>query len=116
MFATVNLGILTPGLFYIPTGLLDHVGGVEPAFEMSAAELAFFIFLVAGTLAFLFDLHFMFGKLWRSLRRCCSGQRLTSLLGLTARILLRITFYPSSDIQKSRGLVDPGASVGWLPG
>ena len=48
---------------------------------MAAAKLAFFIFLVAGALSGLLDLHFMMGKLCRSLRsRSC---HFTSRQGLT---------------------------------
>src|ERR1039458_3652212 len=68
MLAAVDLGIRSPGFFGVATGLLDHVGRVEPALQMTPAPLAFFVFLVAGALPGLLDLHLVMGKLRRSLR------------------------------------------------
>src|ERR1700678_1277605 len=50
MFAAVALGIRSPGFLRVAASLLDDILRVEPAFQMSAAELALLIFLVAGTL------------------------------------------------------------------
>src|SRR5580658_420262 len=72
MFAAVDLGVRSPGFFGVAAGLLDDVGRVEPAFQMAAAELAFFVFLVTGALPGLFDFDFMMRKLSWSLRaRSC---------------------------------------------
>jgi hypothetical protein len=68
MFATVDFGVLTPGFFRVATGLLNHIRSVEPAFQMSAAELAFLVLLVAGTLSRLLNLDLVMRKLRRSLR------------------------------------------------
>src|SRR5208283_1288809 len=48
--------------------LLDHIGRVEPALQVAAAKLSFFVFLVAGALPSLLDFHFVMGKLRRSVR------------------------------------------------
>ena len=73
VFAAVDFGIRPPGFFSVAARLLDYIFGVEPAFQMTAAELAFLILLVAGALPRLFDLDLMMGKLGRSLRaRSCN--------------------------------------------
>src|SRR5262245_10126673 len=48
VFATVDFGVWAPGLFDVSTLALDHVFHVEPALQVSAAELSLGIFLVAG--------------------------------------------------------------------
>ena len=68
MLAAVDFGILAPGFFRVATGLLNHIRSVEPALQMSAAELAFLIPLVAGTLSRLLNLDLVMRKLRRSLR------------------------------------------------
>ena len=83
MFAAIDFGIRSPGLLGIATGLLDHVRGVEPALQVSAAEFALGVFLVAGTLARLLDLHFVMRKLGRS-SRGFGGQGLSSSLRQSA--------------------------------
>src|SRR6266853_7026929 len=62
-FAAINFGVRSPGFRHITAFLFEHVGGVEPALQMSAAELALFVFLVAGTLSRLLDLYFVVRKL-----------------------------------------------------
>jgi hypothetical protein len=61
MFAAVHLSVITIGLTHIAAGLFDHVGGVEPTFEMAAAELALLVLLVAGPLEGLLVLDPVFG-------------------------------------------------------
>src|SRR5207237_10931181 len=50
MLAAIDLRIRTEGLFYIAAGLFLHVGGVEPALQMSGADFTFCIFFVSGAL------------------------------------------------------------------
>jgi hypothetical protein len=70
IFATVNLGVFSPRFFRIATSPLHHVGGIEPALQMTAASFAFIIFLVAGALPILLYLHLVIrelrGSLWIS--------------------------------------------------
>src|SRR6202047_5631953 len=49
-FAAITFGVRSPGFLHITAFLFKHVHGVEPAFQMSATELAPLVFLVAGTL------------------------------------------------------------------
>ena len=67
MLATVDFGVLAPGFFRVATGLLNHIRSVEPALQMSAAELAFLVLLVAGALSRLLNLDLVMRKLRRSL-------------------------------------------------
>jgi len=67
MFAAIDFGIASPSLLHIPASLLEHIGCVEPAFEMPAAELAFLILLVASPLPRLLDFDLVLGELRRSL-------------------------------------------------
>ena len=55
MLAAINFRIRPPGLFGIAASLLEHIRGVEPALQMSAAEFALGVFLVTGTLPRLLD-------------------------------------------------------------
>ena len=75
IFAAIDLGILTPGLLYVATSLLDNVCHVVPALEMAAAELAFVILLIAGALADFLNLYFMMRELLGSLYHFGCGQR-----------------------------------------
>jgi hypothetical protein len=68
VFTTVDFGVWSPGFFGVPAGLLDYVFGIEPAFQMAAAELALLIFLVTGTLSRLLDFDLVMRKLGRCLR------------------------------------------------
>jgi len=67
MLAAVYLGVFAPSFLCVATGLFDHIRGVEPALQMSAAELPFFVLLVAGTLSRLLNLDLVMRKLRRSL-------------------------------------------------
>ena len=67
MLAAVDLGVFAPSFLCVATGLFDHIRGVEPALQMSAAELPFFVLLVAGTLSRLLNLDLVMRKLRRSL-------------------------------------------------
>src|SRR6266849_9033611 len=60
-FAAIHFGVRSPGFLHITAFLFEHVGGIEPAFQVSAAELALFVFLVAGTLSRPLDLYFVVG-------------------------------------------------------
>src|ERR1700691_1777791 len=72
MFAAVDFRVRSPGFLGIAAGALHHIGGIEPALQMSAAELALFVFFIAGALPFLLDFYFVMGKLSGSLRlRSC---------------------------------------------
>lgn len=68
MLAAIHFGVRTPGFFRVAAGMLDYVLRVEPAFQVAAAEFAFFVFFVAGTLSGLLNFDFMMRKLRRSLR------------------------------------------------
>src|ERR1039457_3354186 len=67
-FAAIHFGVRSPRFLHAAALLLKHIGGVEPAFQMSAAELAFFVFLVAGALARFLDLDFVIRKLRNRVR------------------------------------------------
>src|SRR5260370_38360636 len=68
MLAPVDFGVLAPGFFRVATCLLNHIRSVEPALQMSAAELAFLVLLVAGTLSRFLNLDLVMRKLGRSSR------------------------------------------------
>lgn len=68
MLAAIDFRIAAPSLLHITTGLLQDIGSVKPAFEMTAAKLAFFVLLVASPLSRLLNFDFVLGKLRRSLR------------------------------------------------
>ncbi len=68
MLAAVDFGILAPGFFRVATGLLDHIRSVEPPLQMSTAELALLVLLVAGSLSRFLNLDLVMRKLRRSLR------------------------------------------------
>src|SRR6266550_781325 len=66
MLAAVHFSILSPSLRHVAARLFDRVGHVIPAFEMSAAEFAFGIELIAGALSRFLDSDFVMGKLLES--------------------------------------------------
>src|SRR5438034_2156873 len=66
MLAAVHFRILSPSLRHIAARLFDGVGHVIPAFEMSAAEFAFGIQLIAGALSRFLDFDFVMRKLLQS--------------------------------------------------
>src|SRR5664279_4627312 len=70
MLATIDLHLIAKGLPDVAAGLLQHVSQVEPAFQMSATELPFFIGLVAGALQGLLVFELVLGKLGRIGRAC----------------------------------------------
>src|SRR5579862_8568357 len=82
VLAAINLGIFSPGFFRVAALLLQHIVGVEPALQMSAAELALFVLLVAGPLSALLELHFVMRQLGNSYR--ASGHVFPSLSGNAA--------------------------------
>jgi len=63
MFAAIDFGVTTPSLFHIAASLLQNISDVEPTLKMAAAKLAFFILLIASSLARLFNLDLVLGKL-----------------------------------------------------
>src|SRR5450755_606433 len=67
-FAAIDFGIRSPRFLDAAALPFDDIGGVEPALQMSAAEFALFVLLIAGALAGFLDLYFMVGKL-RDCRR-----------------------------------------------
>src|SRR5579862_1039351 len=67
MLATIDFRVRSPGLFGVAAGALDDVRAIKPAFQMSAARLAFIVLLITGALARLFNFDFMMRKLRRSL-------------------------------------------------
>jgi len=71
MFAAIDFGIASPSLLHITASLLQHIGGIEPALEMPATELAFLVLLVAGPLSRLLDFDLVVGELRGSL--CARG-------------------------------------------
>ena len=68
MLAAVDFGVLAPSFLGVTTGLFDYIRSVEPTLQMSAAELAFLVLLVAGTLSHFLNLDLVLWKLRRSLR------------------------------------------------
>ena len=68
MFAAIDFRIAAPSLLHITAGLLQDIGSVEPAFEVTAAKLTFLVLLVASPLSRFLDFDFVLGKLRRSLR------------------------------------------------
>src|SRR5580704_8879992 len=68
MFTAIHLSIFAPSLLHVAASLFQHVGGVKPALEMPAAELAFLVLLVASPLPRLLDFYLVIGELRRSLR------------------------------------------------
>jgi hypothetical protein len=80
MLATIDLGVWSPSFFRVATGLFDHIRGIEPALQVSAAEFALGVVFVAGALSRLLDLHFVMGKLRRSSHGLGGSQGLSSSL------------------------------------
>src|SRR5579872_1092509 len=74
MLTAIDLRITTPSLLRIAASLLQDVGRVEPAFEVSAAELAFLVFLIASPLPRFLDFHLVIRKLRRSLHASGYGR------------------------------------------
>jgi hypothetical protein len=72
VLATVYFSVVPPCAGYITAFLLNHISGVKPALQMSAAELAFGVLLVTGALSQLFEFDFMIRKLL-GFGCCCSG-------------------------------------------
>ena len=68
MLAAVDFGVLAPRFLGVATGLFDHVRSIEPALQVSAAELAFLVLLVAGPLSRFLNLDLVLWKLRRSSR------------------------------------------------
>src|SRR5580765_638660 len=62
-FATIDFPVGSPGLLGTTAFLLEHVGAIKPALQVSAAELTLVISFVAGALTWLLDLDFVVGKL-----------------------------------------------------
>src|SRR5206468_12135587 len=60
---TVNFAIVAVGFANVAAGLLQYVGGVEPALQVATAQLALRVLLIAGALQRLLVLHLVFGKL-----------------------------------------------------
>jgi hypothetical protein len=65
MLTTIDFHLIAEGLPDVAAGLLQHVSQVEPAFQMSTAQLPFFIGLVAGPLEGLLVLELVLGKVGR---------------------------------------------------
>src|SRR5271157_1363781 len=63
VLTTIDFRLVAKALAHIATGLLQHIGQIEPALQMSAAELALCVRLVTGALERLLIFHLMFGKL-----------------------------------------------------
>src|SRR5271157_1550816 len=76
VLTTVDFHLVAKRLPDIATGLLQHIGQIEPALQVSAAQLALRVRLVAGALERLLIFHLMFRKLrgfcLRGLRHKCS--------------------------------------------
>ena len=68
MLTAIDFSITTPSFLRIAASLLQDVGRVEPTLEVSAAELAFLVLLIASPLSRLLDFHLVIGELRRSLR------------------------------------------------
>ena len=78
MLAAINFSVRSPRLLGITAGLLHHIGAVEPALQMPAAELAFGIFLITGSLSDFLGLYFVMRKLLWCNRCFGCGQRTLS--------------------------------------
>lgn len=63
ILAAIHFGMRSPGLLDIAALALDGVLRVRPKLQVTAAEFPFGVFLVAGALSRLLDLHFVVGKL-----------------------------------------------------
>src|ERR1700730_6540150 len=72
MLAAIPFGLRAPGFFNVTAFALDRVRHVRPELQVAAAEFALLVFLVAGALPGLLDLHFMVRKL-RNILRSRSG-------------------------------------------
>lgn len=110
MLTAVHFGIRSPGFFGVTARLLDDIRAIEPAFQVSAARFAFFVFLVASALPCLLDLHFMMRELRRGLR--AGSRHFARCQGLTlvradraAGVSLRASLYPKWR-QGTRGVSD----------
>jgi hypothetical protein len=102
MFAAIDFGIAPPRLLHIPARLLEHIGCVEPAFEMPTTELAFLILLIAGPLSRLLDFDLVLGELRSSLcaRRYGGRQKVhPGSSGPCRRIRLRTLHSTRSDLR-----------------
>ena len=59
MLTAVHFRVGSPGLFHVPTLLLEDIAHVKPALQMAAAKLAFGIFFVTGALSQFLDFDLM---------------------------------------------------------
>ena len=113
MFATIDFGIAAPSFFDIPAGLLQDIGSVEPAFEMTAAKLAFFVLLVASPLSRFLNFDFVLGKLRRSLhaRAYGCGQYVHPRSSGQRRRILRLFVFYSKGFSRCQRLTKRLANV-----
>src|SRR5947209_4237692 len=51
MFTAINFGVFAPRLLHVAAVLFFDIAGVKPALQVTAAELAFGVFFVAGALS-----------------------------------------------------------------
>src|SRR5206468_6953104 len=65
MLAAVDLGMLAIGFLHVAAILLDDVGHIEPALQVTTAQLALLVSLVAGALPLLLELYLVVRKLLR---------------------------------------------------
>ena len=63
MLAPVDFGRVSPGAADVATLLLNDVVEVKPALEVSSAQFVFGVLFITGTLAGLFELDLVIGKL-----------------------------------------------------
>src|SRR5437870_3074139 len=75
-----------PCLLGISTSLLKDIFRVIPALEMTAAELSFWIFFIAGALPWLFDFYFVMRELFGGDAGFGCGQSLSSYAGADRRV------------------------------
>jgi hypothetical protein len=118
VLAAIDFRIRSPGLFGITASLLEHIRGVEPALQMSAAELALGVSLVTGALPWLLDFYFVMWELRWSGCGFARGQEKSSSLrqsaaGFTSFILLEAVSAGLQDSCKALIRVQPrsGARV-----
>src|SRR5215510_12886389 len=70
VLAAIDFHVRPPGFLDATALLFGCVGHVEPALQMTAAELPLIVFLVAGPLAWFLDFDFVLGKLRKRVRKC----------------------------------------------
>ena len=106
MFAAIDFSIAAPSLLHITARLLEDIGSVEPAFEVTAAKLALLVLLVASPLSRFLNFDFVLGKLRRSLhaRAYGCGQYVHPRSSGQRRRILRLSVFYSKGFARCQRL------------